>query len=76
MLSSESRRRREFATLPPPLPLMLAIAPATATFVRTIAFGDGRMLAGSASANAKGSNGLHLENSPRFAINKNQSSSP
>ena len=76
MLSSESRRRREFATLPPPLPLMFAVAPATATFVRTIAFGVGRMLVGSATANAKVTNGLHLENLSRFTINKNQSSLP
>ncbi len=70
MLSSESRQRRESATLPPPLPLMFAVAPATATVVYTIASEDGRMLVGSASANAKVMNGLHLENSPRFAIDK------
>jgi hypothetical protein len=55
---------------------MFAVAPATATFVRTIAFGVGRMLVGSATANAKVTNGLHLENLSRFTINKNQSSLP
>ncbi len=53
MLFSESRRHCESATLPPPLPLMFAVAPATATFVCAIAFEDGRILVGSASANAK-----------------------
>jgi len=76
MFPSESRRRQEFATLPPPLPLMFAVAPATATFVRTIAFGDGRRLVGSATANAKVTNGLNLENLSLFTMNKNQSSLP
>jgi len=39
--------------LPPALSQMFTGAAASASFVRTIAFGDGRMLVGSASAYAK-----------------------